>query len=189
MKVCTKCKIEKEQMFFSKHKLCKDGHVGYCKDCEKQAKHEQYIKNKASVLAKTKQWSLLNPRKRRDISKNWYEANKEKTKERAKQWANNNVQKRKEIANKYAANNIEIKKQWEKDNHEKVKEYHRRRDKKEIKEISLTYLKRLLKAEFKTKEVIEQNPILLDLKKAEIIVYRSKKQITNKNKSIWHKTR
>jgi len=48
MKVCTKCKIEKNKSEFSKYKNKKDGLQLYCKKCEKEYKINN--KNKISEI-------------------------------------------------------------------------------------------------------------------------------------------
>jgi hypothetical protein len=45
MKVCTKCKVEKETSEFNRQKACKDGYTTSCKDCLKK-----YFKNNKEKL-------------------------------------------------------------------------------------------------------------------------------------------
>jgi len=47
MKICSKCKIEKELDKFFKNKMnCKDGHSAWCKKCQLEHKKIHYINNK-----------------------------------------------------------------------------------------------------------------------------------------------
>ena len=69
MKICSKCKIEKELDFFSKDKGTKDGFSCWCKECKK----EKYLAHR--------ELNLDSERARRRIS---YEKNKDNEKDRSK---------------------------------------------------------------------------------------------------------
>lgn len=86
MKVCTRCKIEKEYTSFTKNKAIKDGYSIYCKPCKSSIKKQSYGKHKKSILVKNKKWAKNNPEKSKQIKSRWLE---------------NNVEKRKEILKKY----------------------------------------------------------------------------------------
>ena len=61
MKICSKCKEEKELDCFFKNSQSKDNHSSYCKECQKIDKKNHYQKNKekykSSVFNNTK-WFL-----------------------------------------------------------------------------------------------------------------------------------
>ena len=54
IKICSKCKIEKSQSYFSKNKTNKSGLSDTCKECSQK----YYIKNKESLLLKEKVLAL-----------------------------------------------------------------------------------------------------------------------------------
>lgn len=62
---------------------------------EKNNYHKEwYIKNKESVLKKSKNWYAKNKNKRKATFKSWYERNKERSKNNSKRWhAENKVRK------------------------------------------------------------------------------------------------
>lgn len=91
LKICSKCGVEKELGEFVKHKDCKDGVAGYCKECEaiktKQyrainreillAKKTEYKRNNAEkVKESAKKFRVNNPEKVNAWKKNAYENNK-----------------------------------------------------------------------------------------------------------------
>lgn len=112
-KVCGKCKIEKSVDCFYKKKSAKDGHRGYCKECEKIIRdlyYKEHILNNSEVIEK-----------RKIHNKKYRENNKEKESKRRKEWYNSpegiaykkkykeeNKEKIKETAKKYRENNKEV---------------------------------------------------------------------------------
>lgn len=52
MKNCSRCHEDKSIDCFNKEKATKDGYSQYCKDCRKAIRHQSYLKNKDSVIAK-----------------------------------------------------------------------------------------------------------------------------------------
>lgn len=121
----------------------------YCKPC-----HKIYVKEHR------------NPEKQREYSKKYCQRDeiKQKIKERQKTYRENNREKTKDLCSK-----------WRKANSEKNRESQKRHYNKTIKNISNSYCDRMLKQRGYTKEQIEQNPELLDIKKIQIIVHRAKK--------------
>jgi hypothetical protein len=65
-KICSKCKIEKDESEFSKSKDKKDGLYCNCKKCIK----EHYINNKNKILEKKKNIKLIIKIKFLNIKKN-----------------------------------------------------------------------------------------------------------------------
>ena len=134
MKVCSKCKEEKELSLFSKDKKRKDGHRSSCKSCQKQyqqnniKKIKEYRKkyyqdNKIVIREKKREYRKKNPeseKKRSELSKKWYIENKEHHKELTKIWRKNNPEKVKEYSLKQRIKNTKygadyVRKRKEKD--------------------------------------------------------------------------
>lgn len=78
MKVCTRCKTEKELSLFGKNKRTKDGLSVWCKACCSEHGKQQYEKSKDRVLAYQKEYRLANADKIRGVKKSWKAKNKEK---------------------------------------------------------------------------------------------------------------
>jgi hypothetical protein len=74
MKVCTKCKVEKDFLEFSKNKYKKDGHNHICKLCDNEKKKKYYELNKDN----RKKYFYINKEKRAEYHKEYYKKNKEK---------------------------------------------------------------------------------------------------------------
>lgn len=56
MKICTKCKIEKDLSEFRKKKTCKDGLNNVCKTCCREYGKDHYKSNKDKYIKKSKKW-------------------------------------------------------------------------------------------------------------------------------------
>lgn len=65
MKTCTKCKIEKELIFFSKNKNRIDNFEGQCKKCKKEYLKKYYTSNKEHIKENQKTYYLNNPERAR----------------------------------------------------------------------------------------------------------------------------
>ena len=74
MKICYKCKIEKNEIKFSKNQSQKDGLNNICKSCNKEYNN----KNKQHAAKINKQWRLNNLEKKKEYDKKWVYENKEK---------------------------------------------------------------------------------------------------------------
>ena len=85
-KICTRCKETKYFDAFTKDKNSKDGFARYCKPCRKIMKHESYLRNRESHLAKCKEYRDNNHEKVSDAKKRCYYAKKEQYAERSKQY-------------------------------------------------------------------------------------------------------
>lgn len=105
MKNCSKCKLKKDFILFSKNKSQYDGYNNYCKECDKIRKIKRYSfkkeeikeksknyynENKDIVAFKNKIWRNENKDLIRILSKNYYEKNKEKIKKDKKEYYKNN---------------------------------------------------------------------------------------------------
>lgn len=103
MKVCTKCKIEKELSEFHKRKSSKDGLRSWCKECRRQYNKE----NKEAIAEHKKQYCEKNKEAIAEKKKQYYEANKEVIAEKKKQYhkknphvaLNGQIKRRKRIGN------------------------------------------------------------------------------------------
>ena len=76
LKICAKCKIEKEDNNFSKNKL--NRLVSYCKECNKQYQKEHY---------------KINMKRYKQYNTSYYEDNIDQIKQCVKQYSENNVEK------------------------------------------------------------------------------------------------
>ena len=82
MKVCSRCRINKEQHEFL---FRKNNYYGYCKDCRtelnllnKEKRQEKYSKNKEYVLERQKQYNNKNQEKIAERKYNYWRKNKER---------------------------------------------------------------------------------------------------------------
>ena len=97
MKICSKCKVEKELSVFSKDKNSIDGFYLRCKSCVKQ----DYLDNKEKIYNRIKKYRLDNKEKISNKQKQYYLDNKEKVKQNSKQYRLNNKEKISEFQNGY----------------------------------------------------------------------------------------
>jgi hypothetical protein len=91
MKVCSKCKIEKNITEFNKRKESNDGYRAECKECYNLVKKKYRENNKEKLKESQKNWLLNNPEKRKKIQDKYN--NTEKRREQKKKWAKNNRKK------------------------------------------------------------------------------------------------
>ena len=131
MKVCSKCKKEKELSEFYKHK---NDFKSCCKICYKETRKERYKSNKEKELEyyqknkeKYKEYYKNNKEYYNEYQKEWRENNKERLKEKRKERYKNNIEKIKEYRKEYYENNKEYhkeyNKEWRENNKEKRNEY------------------------------------------------------------------
>jgi hypothetical protein len=85
MKVCSKCKIEKELSGFTKSKRYKDGYHYFCKDCKneksrldynKENKKTYYLNNKEKILEMRKEYYTNNKEEKLEYQSYYYSSNK-----------------------------------------------------------------------------------------------------------------
>ena len=110
MKKCSKCNIEKEDIYFYKDK-------NKCKDCCK----EYYLHNKDKIRDYYKEYNKEYNLKNKDKIKDYYKNNKDKIKIKSKDYYENNKDKKKE----YYENNKDIKKEYRLNNKEKINKYNK----------------------------------------------------------------
>ncbi|HUS49078.1 MAG TPA: hypothetical protein VMZ91_02880 [Candidatus Paceibacterota bacterium] len=77
IKICTKCKIEKEIDDFHKDKNHKDGHSYICKQCKRGYWKKYSKENKEKLNKQCKKYREKNKDKRNKQSKKWREKNKD----------------------------------------------------------------------------------------------------------------
>lgn len=173
MKICTKCHIEKEESEFFKWAVRKDGLKTQCKDCQ---------------IEYSRKWKRENrERNNRSSNKSYHKRKKtEKYISTAKRWLERNREK-----------SNEIKKNWETRNKDKVRATTAIRNKQpEVKarktewmkkareELKDTYIRNELRRSGYSSAEIKELPGLLDLKRLDILIRRSKKLLkTIKNKN------
>jgi len=93
VKVCSKCKIEKDFTEFSKAKANKDGLRGNCKSCVKERKKEYYQANKERIIEQIKEYYQANKERKKEYNKEYRENNKEQIKECHKKYYQANKEK------------------------------------------------------------------------------------------------
>jgi len=111
IKICSKCKIEKELNCFHRDKQKKDGFEFQCKECRKEYRKkneqkikERYQKNKEKKSEYAKEYYKNNKEKCNQRDKIWYSNNREKKLEKGKDWERNNKEKRNIYFSKYYKN-------------------------------------------------------------------------------------
>jgi hypothetical protein len=86
MKICTKCKIEKELTEFNGSTKAKDGLVNNCKLCLKEKDALRYLLHKESILLRNHLWAKAHPEVTKKNSRSHYLRNKTKIRENHKRW-------------------------------------------------------------------------------------------------------
>ena len=105
MKICSKCKIEKDLSEFHKDKNRIDGYSYHCKECRKfysqkyqeksRDKIRKYlIENHDLILEKSKKYKLKNKERFKERNKKYYELNYESINTRHKKYQKENKDKR-----------------------------------------------------------------------------------------------
>jgi hypothetical protein len=152
MKVCSKCKIEKDESEFYIQKGCKGGLRPDCKECHNARSHEYYSINKEEINKKNYQRDLLDNRVR---------ANK-----RSKEWRSRN----RELA--IIRKNISISKKPE-----YYKQLYQKNQKAGTSQLKEWYIIHLLHQQGVTDHEINLTPDIVSIKRAEIAIKRLDKQI------------
>lgn len=97
MKVCSKCKQEKDEGGFHKDKSKKDGLFSSCRECEKRF----HAANESGIKERNKKYREENKTKIKEGQKKWREENKEILKQKKKHYRENYQDKIKESRKKY----------------------------------------------------------------------------------------
>lgn len=122
MKLCIRCKENKEETFFSKNKKNKDGLNNTCKSCRNEISIKSYNKNKEKILIKNKELNKTEQRKK--YKKEWYLNFKQEYPEIYKERVKKSLTK--DSYKKY-------KQEWYQKNKEKIKNYNKERRNNNIK--------------------------------------------------------
>ena len=107
MKICVKCKEEKELIDFYKNKISADGLRNDCKNCNNNLKKEYYKNNIIKIKQQSIEYRLKNKIERQEYDKNYRILNKEKIKEKSRVRYNSESgkEKAKQRDSKYYKNN------------------------------------------------------------------------------------
>lgn len=170
-KICSKCKKEKEICNF-RFRSDNQKYRNVCKECEKEYKHNNYIRNKTRILEKNKVY---------------VNENKEKVNEYKKQWEIDNPEKVKEARKKYREKNVEIIR--EKARAKRKKRYEENRE-KEINSVKKYYQAnkekiRVAKNKY-NKNRFEKDELYLFKAKMRSFIWKSlnRKNVVKKDKTI-----
>jgi hypothetical protein len=93
MKICKKCRIEKELSEFSRDKSMSDGLQKNCKSCRAEYDKKRRIEKREQLSEYKKQYSAINYEKMAESKRNYYIRNRELCIERAKQHSIKNKDK------------------------------------------------------------------------------------------------
>lgn len=181
MKVCTKCKEEKEFSEFAKKKTSKDGLRSRCKSCTNEDGLLYRIQNRNSIRQRRAELFLDNPEKYRNMqrksARRLYREDPERFKEKTKKY-------------KTSAKGVAYRKKWLKDNPDKTAKWNknqsciiaRRRYKKENphKVAAYTAKRRALK--------LNATPPWVDQEHLQKIaeVYKSAKTLSEFHEEVFH---
>ena len=162
MKICYKCKIEKDESEFGKAKPSKDGLRYSCKKCEKEYKKEYYQENKEAIKEYKKEYNQNNKESIKENKKKYRQNNKESIKEYKKEYNQNNKESIKEYHKEYRQNNKDSIKDYNKE----YNKAYRQENKNSIKEYNKEYQRhrKLNDQQFKIRAIIS-SAIVNHLKK------------------------
>jgi hypothetical protein len=133
MKICSKCKMEKDDIAFSPAAL--KNKYGKCKECISLINKQWSLKHPEVASKKAKKWRQKNPQKASEDSKKWRKNNPEKAKEASIEWKVANPEKVRKAARRRS-------KRWREKNPEKVKEGSKRYKKENPEKINTAQRKR-----------------------------------------------
>ena len=123
VKVCSKCNMEKDFIYFEERKGSKDGFRNVCKECRSikskeyrkknkdkllEGKKKDYHKNKDIYKENAKQWRLNNKDKVKELNKSYHLKYRKERCKKAKDWVLNNKEQRKKYAREYVRNRYKI---------------------------------------------------------------------------------
>jgi DNA polymerase II small subunit/DNA polymerase delta subunit B len=156
MKICSKCKIEKELIEFNKSKTGKYGIHSRCKLCIKQYNKQHYLNNQDKLKSKHKQHYVDNQSSYKQRSKQWNQDNLTKVKQYNKQYNIDNQEKLKQQHKQYYINHKEEKIQYDKQYKAKYR--------KEISQYNSQYCKQYYKNHKKERAQYQVNKRKTDIK-------------------------
>ena len=109
MKVCVRCKKEKEITEFGIRKASKDGRHYVCKECLREANKRDYYKHRGKLLERKRKDYFYNPEKYKERRAEWNRNNPEKCRAWSEKWKKENSEAYKKIMKKayrkYGQNN------------------------------------------------------------------------------------
>lgn len=106
-KICTKCKILKNDDEFHKNKYSKSGYLTRCKNCIRERDRISYQKNPSKKRESARKLRNKNPELIKKRKKCYYENNKEKILNTAKEYYLNNKEQHLKKCNEWVKNNKE----------------------------------------------------------------------------------
>jgi len=134
MKVCSKCKVEKDESEFYRNKYNKDGLHSLCKECKNICNARYISENPEKVKSSHIKWRSKNPEKVKSFYAKYYAKHAEKRKEYSLKWYFENNEKAKASRSRYYAENSEKERdriaKWRSEHPEEVKLYSNRYYKK-----------------------------------------------------------
>lgn len=107
MKICSKCKIEKQFSDFNKCSGSKTGIRPACRKCQSEDAKIYISKNRDEIAEKQRKYSEENPEKVSATRRKYYQANKEKNASRSTAWSKSNPQRISEIQRRYRQSNLD----------------------------------------------------------------------------------
>lgn len=149
MKTCTKCKIDKHHIAFSKNSKSKDGLGVHCKECCNSKKKEHYYLNKEKLRALGKKYYNENRCDILNKAKIYVREKKEELKKRRREYYLANVEKLKQKRINYYINNKEKVKEYDQNRLLKNRKYFNAKSAKRRAELLKRTPKWLTSAQFK----------------------------------------
>jgi len=107
-KICSKCKIEKDQSEFYKDRSSKDGLHNRCKLCRKEYDRNRYIENRDKITERVREHQQKNRDKVLEQKREYYHKNRDKKAEYDKKYRQKNQDKIAEYNKKYQQENKDI---------------------------------------------------------------------------------
>lgn len=98
MKICTKCKKEKELYNFIKYHKSKDGLEYYCKTCRGELQRKWRLKNRSAIAKYNKEYNKNHQKEKAEKAKEYGLKNRKKISAYNRKWR----EKNKERANNYS---------------------------------------------------------------------------------------
>ncbi len=172
MKVCYKCKVEKDVALFGKNRTRRNGLASECRDCKKKANSKYRADNKDKI----KEYQLKHYKNNKDKIAEYNKNNKDKIAD----YRANNRNKIKEHKAKYRANNKDKIKYADKKYRLENLEKHRERCKEWAKRSSAGLSYGYIIQTIKQKTCLKPNDIpnsLIEAKRMQIMIHRKIKEM------------
>ena len=163
-KICTKCGKRKKLGEFVAHKDCIGGVGGACKKCEVSYQKAYYQSNREKCKAYSKAYYQSNSEKckayQKEYQKAYYQSHKEQSRKQGRKWYS-----------AYREKVHLIQKKYRDCNQDKIKESHHKHQKKSAKNMSDTYMRRMLVQEtnLNYKDITSE---MIQIKREYLTIYR-----------------